>query len=413
MLLSHFPAFKHRDFRLLWISELISAIGTSILTVALSWQLYLLTHSAIALGLVGLAQGIPFLLFNLIGGSFADAHNRKVILYITQPIIALASFILAVTTFTHTITPLTIYSLLIVVNLALAFDMPARGGLMPTLVPKKDLGSANSIYTLLWQTSNMIGPAIGGFLIAGIGVGWIYMLDAFSTVSVVLAIMLIHASGVPHGDVTKPSFRAIQDGFSFLFSRPILWSTKLLDAVSVLFASSIIVMPIFAKDILHVGPQGLGFLYAAPSIGGVVVGFLVSPHLSKVKKQGKLLLISVAIYALATVYFGFSTSFIMSLLALFIAGGANVISVILRSTITQLNTPNHMMGRLSSISSVFWFAGDKLGDVEGGFLAQLLGARLSVVLGGIGALVTVGVMTLGISSLRNYTDDTIKENNLY
>src|SRR5258708_3382857 len=219
MFSSHFPAFRYRDFRLLWTSELISAIGTSILNVAIAWQLYLMTHSAFALGFVGLAQGIPFLLFNLIGGSFADVHNRKIILYITQPIIALASIMLAIATLYHFITPVLIYILLAIVNIALAFDMPARGGLLPTLVDKKDWGNANSFYTLLWQTANMIGPAIGGFLIAGIGVGWIYVLDGLSTIVVFITVVLIHASGQPTGEVSKPSFKSITDGFSFLFSK--------------------------------------------------------------------------------------------------------------------------------------------------------------------------------------------------
>lgn len=406
MLLSHFPAFKYRDFRLLWTSELISAIGSSMLNVALAWQLYELTHSAAALGFVGLSQGIPFLLFNLIGGSFADAHNRKLILYITQSIIAFASMILAIATFFHGITPLLIYTQLALVNIALAFDMPARGGILPTLVDKKDLGSANSVYALLWQTSNMIGPAIGGFLIAGIGVGWIYFLDGISTLTVVLAILLLHANGNPSSDVIKPSIKSIREGFAFLFSKKILWSTKLLDTVSVLFASTVIVLPIFAKDIFHVGPQGLGLLYAAPSVGGVVIGFVLTPYISKIHQQGKLLLSAVTLYALATILFGASRSFILSLGALFIAGGANVISVILRSTITQINTPNTMMGRLSSISSVFWFTGDKLGDVEGGFVAQLLGAPLSVIIGGVGALLTVATLAFCIPALRNYTDNS-------
>lgn len=404
MTISRFPAFKYRDFRLLWTSELISSLGTNILMVTVAWQLYLLTDSALALGLVGLAQGIPFLLFNLIGGSYADVHNRKKILYITQSIMSLASIFLAVATFNNFISPTLIYTVLAVMSIALAFDMPARGGILPTLVDKKDLNSANSVYALLWQISSMVGPAIGGFLIAGIGVSWIYLIDGITTLSVLIAILLIRANGQPTGEASKPSLSAIKEGFRFLFSRNILWSTKLLDAVTMFFASTVIILPIFATDVLHVGPQGLGLLYSAPSVGGVVIGFIIAPYLSKIKQQGKLFLAAVAIFALATILFGLSTSFILSLAALFIAGGANVISVILRSTITQVNTPDRMMGRVSSISSVFWFAGDKLGDFEAGFLAQIVGAQLSVVIGGIGALISVGAMSIFNRSLRNYTD---------
>lgn len=409
MFYAHFPAFRYRDFRLLWISELVSAIGTSVLGVAVAWQLYLITHSALALGFVGLAQGVPFLLFNLIGGSFADGHNRKIILYITQPIIALSSILLGVVTGLHVMTPLLIYIVLIIVNIALAFDMPARAGLLPTLVDKKDLGSANSIYTLLWQTAGMIGPAVGGFLIAGIGIEWAYFVDGVSTLCVLGAIFLMRANGKPTGEVSKPSLKSIREGFSFLFSREILWSTKLLDAASVLFASSVIVMPIYAKDILHVGPQGLGFLYSAPWVGGVAIGLLMSRLTAHIEKQGKVLLGAVALYAFATVVFGISTSFPLSLFALFVAGGANVISVIIRSTITHINTPDKMMGRMSAISSIFWFAGDKLGDVEGGLLAQWFGAPFSVISGGIGALLVVALMAGVSKPLRDYVSTSKKE----
>ncbi len=211
--------------------------------------------------------------------------------------------------------------------------------------------------------------------------------------------------GEPTGERTKVSLKSIGEGFKFLFSKKILWSTKLLDTISVLFASPVIIFPIFANEILHVGPQGLGLLYAAPSVGGVVIGFIIAPFIGKIKNQGKLLLVAVTIFALATILFGLSTSFTLSLIALFVAGGANVISVILRSTITQVNTPDKMMGRLSSISSIFWVTGDKVGDVEAGFATQIFGASLSVALGGVAALITVALMAL-IPALRNYTDDS-------
>lgn len=372
--------------------------------VAVAWHLYLLTDSALALGIVGLAQGIPFLVFNLIGGSYADVHNRKKILYITQSVMSLSSVFLAFATFNNFISPTVIYIVLAVMSIALAFDMPARGGILPTLVDKKDLSSANSVYALLWQTSSMVGPAIGGFLIAGMSLSWIYLIDGITTLSVLFAILLIRANGQPTGEASKPSLSAIKEGFSFLFSRNVLWSTKLLDAVTMFFASTVIILPIFATDVLHVGPQGLGLLYSAPSVGGVVVGFIIAPYLSKIRQQGKLFLAAVAVFAFATILFGLSNSFILSLVALFIAGGANVISVILRSTITQVNTPDKMMGRVSSISSVFWFAGDKLGDFEAGLLAQIVGAQVSVVIGGIGALLSVGAMSIFNRSLRNYND---------
>lgn len=403
MLLRHFPAFLYRDFRLLWTSELISATGTGVFKVAISWQLYEITHSAFALGFMGLVQLIPFLIFNLIGGAAADAHNRKHILYITQPIIALGSLALSLTTFFHVITPIIIYVILSFVSVALAFDMPARGALLPVLVERKDLLHANSMYTLLWEMANIIGPAIGGFLLVTIGISRIYFLDFLSTLFVVWAIFLLRNNGQPHGERSVFSLGAVKESFSFLFSINILWTTKLLDAASVLFASCIILFPLFAKDILHVGPQGLGILYASPALGACFTGLLFSKVASRIRKQGLAVLFAIVVYALATILFGLSTSFLLSCIALFISGGANVINVIIRTTITQLNTPNAMMGRISAISSFFWMSGDRLGDLEGGVVAQFFGGPVAVISGGILALGIVGIMALGNPILRNYS----------
>ncbi len=402
MFLSHFPAFKYRDFRLFWIAEFTSAVGSTILSVAIGWHLYEMTHSPLSLGLIGLFQGIPFLLFNLIGGNFADVHNRKHILYVTQPVIVITSLMLAFGTYFHFISPLLIYAMIVFVWIAVAFDMPARGALLPTLVERKDLASANSVYTLLWEGSTLFGPALGGFLIAAIGVGNIYFLDALSTLVMIGAIFMIHQSGEPTGEKSEISFRAITDGFKFLFSKEILWTMKLLDAVSVLFASCVILMPVFAKDILHVGPQGLGLLYAAPALGGVIMGIIMSRLINHMKFQGPIMLFAIAMYALSTIVFGFSTSFALSLFALFISGASNVVNVVIRSTATQLNTPDSMMGRMSSLSAIFFVAGDKFGDLEGGLVASLLGAPAAVAVGGVGALVVVGIMAFSSRALRKY-----------
>lgn len=402
MFLSHFPAFRYRDFRIIWFSQVSNAITAVIYTIAVSWQLFQLTHSTIALGLVGVFEGVPFLLFNLLGGNFADVHNRKKILYITEAVFSLSSFLLAIATFLHIINPFIIYFLTIFAWIALAFDMPARHALLPSVVPKEDLASANSTYSLLWQAVNVIGPVMGGFLIAGIGVGAIYLLDGIANAIFIWGIHKLNYNGEPHGEKTEVSLRAIKDGFSFLFSKEILWTTKLLDAVSVLFASCVILFPVYATEILHVGAQGLGLLYAAPAVGGVIMGVMMSRYVNHVRQQGKWLLVSVAIYALATILFGLSTNFALSLFVLAISGAANIVSVAIRSTITQLHTPNDMLGRMDSLSSIFWMGGDKLGDIEGGFLANVVGAPFSVVFGGIAAVVIAGSMWLFTPALRNY-----------
>lgn len=395
-------ALHYRDVRLLWIGELISAVGTEMFYVALNWQMYLLTHSAVALGLLGIAGFLPTMLFSSLGGTVADTHNRKKILYVTQPIIALCSLLLALTTFTHAVTPFLMYLLTGLVAAAVAFDLPARGALIPSLVDKQDLTNTLSVYEMLWQIARIAGPAIAGFLIASVGVGEIYGIDAVSTTAVLLALLLIRHSGEPGGEKTAVSLASVKEGLAFVRSKTILWSTILLDFLSTFLASATVLLPIFARDILHVGPQGLGFLYAAPSIGAVLTGFLMARKAQHIRSQGKALLFVVALYGLATILFGLSRIYPLALLALVLIGSFDSVSVILRGTIQLLVTPDTMRGRLSSITMIFWMGGPQLGEFEAGLVAAVVGAPLSVVSGGVATFVLVGIMALLILPLRNY-----------
>jgi len=400
----YFPIFKNRDFRLFWWSDFIARVGTQLLTVAISWHLYLLTHSAFALGLLGVFQFIPLLSFNFLGGLLADTHNRKKILYITGILLVGTSALLGIVTLFHIVSPLIIYCIIAVTAGIRAFNLPAYGSVLPSIVDKSEITVAASTFGLQEDIAEMIGPALAGFLIASIGVGNLYFLDAFSTLIAVVALVLMSYSGKVIGEKTHISFGAVKEGYEFLISQKVMWSSMLLDTLSVLFASSIVLMPIFAQDILHVGPQGLGFLYAAPAVGGVVMGVILARGF-KIHRQGKILLVAVAIYALATIAFGLSTSFIISLIALVVLGGANLVSVTIRSVIRQRLTPEHMRGRLYSFYSFFWILGDNIGDIEGGFVAGVIGAPAAVVIGGVGALFVVGAMSLYNPELRNHVDE--------
>lgn len=299
-------ALHSRDFRLLWTSELISAIGSEMLNVALYWQMYLLTHSALALGLLGMVSFLPIMLFSLPGGTVADAHNRKKILYVTQPIIVLCSLLLALATFTHIITPLLIYLFTALVAAAVAFDLPARSALIPNLVDRKDLTNTMSIYETLWQIASIIGPAIAGLLIASIGVGGIYTIDGISTITVPVALLLMKHSGEPEGEKNTISPISMKEGLAFVWSRTMMWSTILLDCFATLLASATVLLPIYARDILHVGSRGLGFLYAAPAFGAVIAGSLMAQRGQRIRYQGRALLVAVALYGLAIMLFGLS-----------------------------------------------------------------------------------------------------------
>ena len=394
-------ALHYRDFRLLLIGEVTSAIGTEMFYVALNWQMYLLTHSAVALGLLGLAGFVPALLFSLLGGNFADAHNRKKILYVTQPIFMLCSILLALATFAHVVTPLIMYIISGIVAATVAFDHPARSSLIPNLVDKKDFTNTLSVYEMFEQIARIAGPLAAGFLIAGTGVGSIYGIDAISTIAVLLALLLMKHTGEPGGEKSAVSLNSIKEGLSFVRSKTLLWSTILVDFFATFLALAMMLLPIFANDILHVGPQGLGLLYAAPSIGAILAGFIMTLK-GQIRFQGKTLLFGVALFGLATILFGLSHVYILSVIALVLIGGFDSVSVIMRETIQQLATPDTMRGRVASIAMIFWMGGPQLGEFEAGLLAALIGVPLSVVAGGVATIVFVGFMAVLIPALRNY-----------
>ena len=400
-----FPALRHRDFRLIWFGQIISNTGSHMQIVALNWQIYLLTHSPVALGLIGLFRFLPIVVFSLIGGSFADAHNRKRILIISETLLAIFAVILAVTTFQGSITPTVIYAITICAAILTSFDMPARQAFVPSLVPKSALTNALSLNSIMWQIALIIGPTIAGFIIAHSGIEQVYILNAASYVLSTILLLFIRADGSIMGTPSIVGIAAIKEGLRFVKTRTMIWSTMLLDFFSTLLAGATALMPIFASDILHVGPQGLGFLYAAPAVGAVVAGYIIA-HLGEIRKQGKVLLASVVLYAVGTILFGLSKHFQLSLLALFIIGAGDSISTIIRNTIRQISTPDAIRGRMTSINMIFFMGGPQLGEFEAGVLAAFVGAPMAVVTGGVGTLVVVGLMAAFIPSLRKYDKHT-------
>lgn len=400
-----FAAFKYRDFRLLWIGQLISIIGTQMQIVAINWHVYILTNSAVALGLIGLTRFLPIVVFSLIGGSAADVFNRKKIMLVMQISLSIFAFVLAITTFTNHINPIIIYSITALSAIATSFDTPSRQAFIPSLVDKKDLTSAMSLNVIMFQISTIVGPLIAGLLIAKYSVFPIYVINGFSFIAVIMSIILIRTRGSMKDNQTVLSLGSIKDGLSFVKSKTIIWSTMVLDFFSTFFSSVSALFPIFAKDILHVGPQGLGLLYAAPSIGAVVAGFVMA-HMGTLSKQGKILLVSIVFFAIGSIIFGLSKSFILSLLALLIVGAGDSVSSIIRNTVRQLATPNFMRGRMTSINMIFFMGGPQLGEFQSGFLAAFLGAPLAVAIGGVGTLAVVGIMALSVPILRRYNNHT-------
>ncbi len=396
-----FPALKSRDFTLFWSAQFVSNAGTQMQVVALSWHIYLLTGSAFALGLVGLFRFIPILIFSLIGGSVADAHNRKKILFVTQFVMIVLSLTLAITSFAGSINIFLIYIVTLLAATSISFDTPARQAFIPGLVEKKYLTSAMSLSSIAIQIARILGPTLAGLLIAHTNLGVIYGINALTFMTVMISLFFIKKSGVVEGIISPVSIKSILEGLSYVRHKTIIWSTMLLDFFSTFFASATALLPIFAKDILNAGPIELGLLYAAPSIGALMAGIFIA-HKHNLGKQGYVLLSAVSVYAIGTIIFGLSKIFIFSFLALVIVGVGDSISTIIRNVIRQIETPDYIRGRISSVNMIFFMGGPELGEFEAGTLASFIGAPTAVVIGGIGTLIATIGMGIGVPPLRNY-----------
>lgn len=386
------------------MGQIVSVTGSQMQLAAINWHIYLLTHSALALGLVGACRAVPIILCSLMGGVVADVMDRRRLMIATQTVMLTCSAVLALVTFSGLERVWPIFLLTGIASAAWAFDTPARQALMPTLVPIKDFPNAVSLSMLMFQIGLIVGPPLAGFLLASHGPGLVYAINAASFVAVIVSLALMRASGRPEkGESQAPriSFEALVEGLRFVWRTPIIVQTMTLDFVATFFASANQLLPIFAKDILRVGAQGYGFLAAAQAGGAIITG-LVMARLGTLKKQGLVVILSVAVFGAATIAFGLSRVFWFSLLMLAIAGAADTVSTILRQTIRQLATPNNLRGRMTSVNMIFFMGGPQLGEVEAGSLAALIGAPLSVVTGGLGCLIVAAITLVAAHNLRRY-----------
>ena len=372
--------------------------------VAINWHVYLLTKSAFALGLVGLFRGLPIILCSLVGGVVADAVDRKRLMVVTQIVMLLSAALLTAGTLAGMESVWPIYILSGFASAATAFDVPARQALMPTLVPAEDFPNAVSLGILVFNVATIGGPAIAGFLLAERGPAVIYGLNALSFLAVIAALFAMRASGKALEERERKdalSFAALKEGLKFVWHTPIIVQTMTLDFVATFFASATLLLPIFAQERLHVGARGYGFLAAAPAIGSVLTA-LVMARIGSFRKQGRLVVWSVAVFGVATSAFGVSTVYWFSLLMLAVTGAADTVSTVLRQTIRQLVTPNHLRGRMTSINMMFFMGGPQLGELEAGTLASFIGAPLSVVIGGLGSLICAAIAAVKSKRLMEF-----------
>ena len=414
---SSFTALRHRDFRLLWLGQLVSTTGSQMQLVAINWHVYLLTRSSLALGAVGLVRVVPIIFCSLLGGVVADAFDRRRLLVITQSVMLLSAGLLAAITAPGLGSVWPIYLLTAVSSAAVAFDNPARQALLPMLVPAEVFPNAVSLGLIAFQVSMIAGPALAGLILsafsqqsAAFGPALVYALNAISFLAVIIAVLLMRVSGRAHmgeTEASRVSFGALREGLRFVRHTPIIVQTMTLDFVATFFASATALLPIISTEVLKVGARGYGVLAASPAIGSVLAAFVMA-RLGVVRRQGATVIGAVAVYGAATVAFGLSKFFWFSLLMLAVTGAADTVSTVLRQTIRQLVTPNHLRGRMTSVNMIFFMGGPQLGEMEAGVVAKLIGAPLSVVTGGIGCLVAVVMATRMAKNLLSYEYDAEK-----
>ena len=377
--------------------------------VAINWHVYLLTKSALALGMVGLVRVVPIVLCSLAGGVAADAFDRKRLMLITQSIMLGSAALLALVTAAGLRAVWPIYLLTAISSAASAFDTPARQALLPALVSGRDFPNAVSLSFVAFQIAMVVGPMLAGLVLASSGPAIVYAVNATSFLAVIVAVLMIHASGrEAAGGSGAMSFAALTEGLRFVWRTPIIVQTMTLDFVATFFASATALLPIFAAEILRVGARGLGMLAAAPAAGAVIAGLFMA-RTGKWPKPGAAVLVSIATYGAATVGFGFSRVFWFSLVMLALTGAADTVSTVIRQTIRQLVTPDRLRGRMTSVNMVFFMGGPQLGELEAGLLASAAGAPFSVVIGGIGCLVAVTLALFKARALLNYELETHRD----
>jgi MFS family permease len=382
---------RFRDFRLLLSGMFLGTLARQMITVAIGWELYERTGSALVLGGVGLAQVIPIIVLFLPAGYVVDRYSRKRVAIVFQLMMALASLGLSVLSYQHG-PLLLIYGCLVAMGTAQSFSNPASSVLISQVVPEQVYENATTWRSSTSQLSSVLGPALGGFLIGLFhGATLVYVLSGVAFLVVVLLLLLMRVRQQKGLPTERKTLSSLLEGLRFLGKTQVMLAAITLDLFAVLLGGATTLLPIFAKDILHVGPFGLGWLQAADSIGAVCMALILA-YRPPFTRGGRTLLLAVTGFGLATIVFGLSHWFWLSFLMLFLLGAFDSISVVIRTTLLLVRTPDEMRGRVSAVSSLFIGTSNQLGGFESGLVAQLFGPVLSVVIGGIGTLLVVALV---------------------
>ena len=398
---------RHRDFRVLWIGLLLSSVGSQFTQVAMAWQIYELTDSPLQIGMLGLVRAVPQMFILLFGGLLADAMNRRKLMMVTQASLFFVSGALALLTLAGQVTPLKLYGVTVFLALFSSLESPSRQAIVTNLVPAEDLARAFAVFSTQRQIATIAGPSIAGLVLAFAGPGICYGVDAASWIVMLASLALIRTKLPERGGWRTISLNSLRAGFRFVWSHAVIFPFLMMDFGANIFGTVRSLFPIYARDILAVGPQGLGILYAA-SAAGALLGALGFSVWGPARQAGRWILFGVTIYGLTLLLFAGSHLFWLSVLLLVGSGIGDTISAILRSTINQLSTPDELRGRMASINSIFTNSGPQLGQFQAGALAALIGTELAATSGALAILLIVAVLAARFPHVRDYRFDQTK-----
>lgn len=418
-------AFQYRDFRLLWSGQLLSGIGSQMQLIAVNWHVFALLRGetyavnvlgrevtlgaeALGLGTLGLARILPIFVFALLGGMLADSRDRRKVLMWTHAAAALFAGLLAALTLSGNERLVFIYLLTAADAAVGAFAGPAEQSLVPNIVARQHVANAVSLNTLLWYLATTIGPALAGILVGQLGVGAVYAINAVSFTAVIVMLLKMQYRGGAAASGPAMDWAALREGIQFTYRERMIWSTMLLDFFATFFSSARTMLPIVATDILGLGVEGYGLLATAQPVGAVIAGAVLALR-KDIYRQGIVLLVSVAVYGLATALFGLSTSVMLSYVLFGFTGAGDTVSTVIRGTIRQLMTPDRLRGRMTGVNMLFFAGGPQLGELEAGLVASLFGAPVAIVTGGIATVLLTGWIALEYPKLRRYTSDDIPQ----
>lgn len=389
------------DFSFFIVSRFCSITGETLLSAAVAWQVFELSGSAFQLGLIGLVRFLPHLAFSLVGGVVADSYDRKRVIMLARVVPFVCGAALAWTTSEEMATLPLIYGLVFATAVASAFQMPASSALLPTLVPRSVFPGAVTVSSTVISLARVTGPAFAGLVIAAQNIATAYLVQVALIATSIATLTFVRGRSATQTGRSGMSLAAVREGIAFVRRKRVVLGAMTLDMFAVIFGGATALLPIYANDILQVGPRGYGLLTSSLEIGAVLTSAVLIA-LPPIQRMGRALIIAVAVYGLATIAFGVSRSFPLSVLAYVVVGMADQVSVVTRQTLIQLSTPDELRGRVSSVNMVFIGASNHLGAVEAGFVAALTSATFAVVSGGIACLSVLAVVTAKIPELRRH-----------